>query len=76
MVDDAVALFGAEPPRTESYIVCRGVVPVSEIPEALYSQSVTMWGGPELDLFHYPLRRGKIYNIWGQLPRSERPYRR
>ena len=46
-----------------SYIVCRGVVPVSEIPEALFSQSVTMWGGPELDLFHYPLRRGKIYNI-------------
>ena len=39
------------------------MVPVSEIPEALYSQSVTMWGGPELDLFHYPLRRGEIYNI-------------
>jgi salicylate hydroxylase len=57
------ALFGAEPPRTESYLVCRGVVPVCEIPEALYSQSVTMWGGPELDLFHYPLRRGEIYNI-------------
>src|SRR5690242_2453274 len=38
------ALFGAEPPQTESYIVCRGVVPVSQIPTALYSQSVTMWG--------------------------------
>jgi len=37
------ALFGAEPPQTDSYIVCRGVVPVSEIPGALYSQSVTMW---------------------------------
>ncbi len=57
------ALFGAEPPRTDSYIVCRGVVPVAELPDALYSQSVTMWGGPELDLFHYPLRRGEIYNI-------------
>jgi len=57
------ALFGSEPPLTDSYIVCRGAVPVAQIPEALYSQSVTMWGGPELDLFHYPLRRGEIYNI-------------
>ncbi|MEZ5818710.1 MAG: FAD-dependent monooxygenase [Hyphomicrobiaceae bacterium] len=58
-----MALVGGEPPRTDSYVVCRGVVPVGRIPEALYSQSVTMWGGPELDLFHYPLRRGEIYNI-------------
>lgn len=57
------AMFGAEPPRSDGYLVCRGVVPVSELPEALYSQSVTMWGGPELDLFHYPLRRSEIYNI-------------
>jgi 3-hydroxybenzoate 6-monooxygenase len=57
------ALFGSEPPRTDGYIVCRGVVPIAELPAAMYSQSVTMWGGPELDLFHYPLRRGEIYNI-------------
>lgn len=57
------ALFGGETPRTDGYVVCRGVVPVEQIPEALYSHSVTMWGGPELDLFHYPLRRGEIYNI-------------
>lgn len=57
------SLLGAEPPRTDGYIVCRGVVPVSHLPQDLYSQSVTMWGGPELDLFHYPLRRGEIYNI-------------
>jgi 2-polyprenyl-6-methoxyphenol hydroxylase-like FAD-dependent oxidoreductase len=57
------ALLGAEMPRTDGYVVCRGVVPIERIPEALYSKSVTMWGGPELDLFHYPLRRGEIYNI-------------
>ena len=57
------ALLGPEQPRTDGYIVCRGVVPVSHLPQELYSQSVTMWGGPELDLFHYPLRRGEIYNI-------------
>jgi salicylate hydroxylase len=57
------ALFGPEVPRTDGYIVCRGVVPVADIPAMLYSQSVTMWGGPKLDLFHYPLRRGEIYNI-------------
>jgi salicylate hydroxylase len=39
------------------------VVPVSNIPQELYSQSVTMWGGPELDFFHYPLRRDEIFNI-------------
>lgn len=56
-------LHGEEQPRTDGYIVCRGVVPMSELPEALYSPSVTMWDGPSLDLFHYPLRRGEIYNI-------------
>lgn len=56
-------LFGDEPPRTDGYVVCRGVVPVDRVPPSLYSQTVTMWGGPELDLFHYPLRRGEIYNI-------------
>jgi 3-hydroxybenzoate 6-monooxygenase len=57
------ALHGNEMPRTDGYLVCRGVVPVSELPPALFAPSVTMWGGPELDLFHYPLRRGEIYNI-------------
>jgi 2-polyprenyl-6-methoxyphenol hydroxylase-like FAD-dependent oxidoreductase len=56
-------LFGAAPPRTDYYVLCRGVVPVADIPEELYSQSVTMWGGPELDFFHYPLRRDEIFNI-------------
>jgi len=56
-------LFGAAPPRTDHYILCRGVVPVADIPQELYSQSVTMWGGPELDFFHYPLRRDEIFNI-------------
>lgn len=57
------SIHGVEAPRTDKYIVCRGVVPVADLPSALYSPSVTMWGGPELDLFHYPLRRGEIYNI-------------
>lgn len=56
-------LFGAEPPRTDGYIVCRGVVPINSLPAALTTPTVTMWGGPELDLFHYPLRRGEIFNI-------------
>ena len=57
------SLFGHAPPATDGYILCRGVVPVKEIPQELYSQSVTMWGGPELDFFHYPLRRDEIFNI-------------
>lgn len=50
-------------PRTDGYILCRGVVPVANIPQELYSQSVTMWGGPGLDFFHYPLRRDEVFNI-------------
>jgi 3-hydroxybenzoate 6-monooxygenase len=56
-------LLGEEKPRTDGYVLSRGVVPVSKIPEELYSQSVTMWGGPGLDFFHYPLRRDEIFNI-------------
>jgi 3-hydroxybenzoate 6-monooxygenase len=56
-------LFGHELPQSDGYVVYRGVVPVSQIPEDLYSQSVTMWGGPQIDFFHYPLRRDEIFNI-------------
>jgi salicylate hydroxylase len=61
--ESRATLFGRAAPSTDSYVLCRGVVPVQEIPQELYSQSVTMWGGPELDFFHYPLRRDEIFNI-------------
>jgi 2-polyprenyl-6-methoxyphenol hydroxylase-like FAD-dependent oxidoreductase len=56
LVDDGM-------PRTDGYVLCRGVVAVKDIPEELYSKTVTMWGGPGLDFFHYPLRRHEIFNI-------------
>ncbi len=56
-------LVGDGTPRTDGYVLCRGVVPVDDIPEELYSKTVTMWGGPGLDFFHYPLRRQEIFNI-------------
>jgi 3-hydroxybenzoate 6-monooxygenase len=61
--DSRAAWFGPELPQSEGYVVYRGVVPVSQIPPEFYSQSVTMWGGPQMDLFHYPLRRDEILNI-------------
>jgi 2-polyprenyl-6-methoxyphenol hydroxylase-like FAD-dependent oxidoreductase len=61
--ESRATLFGRENPTTDHYVLCRGVVPVKDIPQELYSQSVTMWGGPELDFFHYPLRRDEIFNI-------------
>ena len=61
--ESRTALLGPELPESDGYVVYRGVVPVAQIPEEHYSQSVTMWGGPEIDLFHYPLRRDEIYNI-------------
>ena len=56
-------LVGDGMPRTDGYVLCRGVVPVKDIPEELFSKSVTMWGGPGLDFFHYPLRRHEVFNI-------------
>lgn len=56
-------LIGDGIPRTDGYVLCRGVVPVKDLPEELYSKSVTMWGGPGLDFFHYPLRRHEVFNI-------------
>ncbi|MBB6309097.1 FAD-dependent monooxygenase [Xanthobacter tagetidis] len=56
------ALVGDQP-TTDGYILCRGIVPVSEISEALYSNSVTMWGGPGIDFFHYPIRSDQVFNI-------------
>jgi salicylate hydroxylase len=56
-------LVGDGLPRTDGYVLCRGVVPVADIPQQLYSQSVTMWAGPGLDFFHYPLRRQEVFNI-------------
>jgi len=57
------ALVNDGMPLTDGYVLCRGVVPVKDIPEDLYSKTVTMWGGPGLDFFHYPLRRQEIFNI-------------
>ncbi len=56
LVDDGL-------PRTDGYVLCRGVIPVDDVPEEHYSKTVTMWGGPGLDFFHYPLRRHEIFNI-------------
>ena len=61
--ESRAALFGAESACTDGYILCRGVVRVADIPQELYSQSVTMWGGPQMDFFHYPLWRDQIFNI-------------
>lgn len=54
---------GDDPLRTEGDTIFRGVVPSENIPEHLFSSSITMWGGPDFDFAHYPVRRGEVYNI-------------
>ncbi|SJM93490.1 FAD-dependent monooxygenase [Crenothrix polyspora] len=48
------------PPR---YIVYRGVIPRTALPDELWSPDVIMWTGPDADFVHYPLRTGELFNL-------------
>jgi salicylate hydroxylase len=50
-------------PRVTGHVAYRAVLPMSEVPEHLRSDSVVIWGGPDLHLAHYPLRRGELFNM-------------
>lgn len=56
-------IVGDGQPLTEADIIFRAVIPFEEVPSELYQKSVVMWGGPNTDFAHYPLRRGEIYNM-------------
>ncbi|WP_076997347.1 FAD-dependent monooxygenase [Variovorax sp. KK3] len=56
-------LVGADRPRTENYIIFRGVVPADQMPELEFANAVVMWGGPELNFSHYPMRSGSYFAL-------------
>lgn len=56
-------IVGDGKPRVSGHIAYRAVLPLSEVPEHLYSPDVTLWAGPKTHLVHYPLRRGELYNL-------------
>jgi len=50
-------------PRVSGHIAYRAVMPVSEFPERLRWQTMTIWCGEKTHLVHYPLRGGELFNL-------------
>ena len=57
------SVIGDGKPRVSGHIAYRAVLPRAEVPDDLWSPSVTLWGGEKRHLVHYPLRRGELYNL-------------
>jgi 2-polyprenyl-6-methoxyphenol hydroxylase-like FAD-dependent oxidoreductase len=57
------AIVGDGKPRVSGHIAYRAVLPMSQVPDHLYSPDVTLWGGEKTHLVHYPLRRGELFNL-------------
>jgi 2-polyprenyl-6-methoxyphenol hydroxylase-like FAD-dependent oxidoreductase len=50
-------------PVVSGHIAYRAVLPTSEMPEHLRSQSMVLWAGDKVHLVHYPLRGGDLFNL-------------
>ena len=50
-------------PRSTGHLAFRAMLPQSDLPEALRSQVVTAWMGPDFHAVHYPVRRGEWLNV-------------
>ena len=58
-----VALLNDGPPRLTGHLAFRALLPQAELPEALRSQQVTAWFGPDMHLVQYPVRGGDWLNV-------------
>jgi len=56
-------IVGDGPPIVSGHIAYRAVLPIGEVPDHLYSDSMIIWAGEKTHLVHYPLRRGELYNL-------------
>ena len=56
-------IVGDGQPRVSGHIAYRAVLPIEEVPDHLYSDSMIIWAGEKTHLVHYPLRRGELYNL-------------
>lgn len=56
-------LFGPESPRFTGNVCWRGVVPVDELPAALFSPDIHVWIGPGGHVVNYLLRDGQLMNF-------------
>ncbi|MGE0503419.1 MAG: FAD-dependent oxidoreductase [Rhizobiaceae bacterium] len=56
-------IVGDGAPALPRHVVYRGVIARDDLPEELWSPSVTMWVGANADFVHYPLRGGALFNL-------------
>ncbi|MDB5965075.1 MAG: 3-hydroxybenzoate 6-monooxygenase [Polaromonas sp.] len=57
------AVVGDGKPRVSGHIAYRAVLKREDVPDRLWSDDVTLWGGEKTHLVHYPLRRGELFNL-------------
>ncbi|MCX2953924.1 3-hydroxybenzoate 6-monooxygenase [Lentzea sp. NEAU-D7] len=56
-------LVGDGAPRVSGHTIYRCVIPMSEVPPQLRSNSVTLWAGPKWHMVHYPIGNGRFFNM-------------
>lgn len=56
-------IVGDGSPRVSGHIAYRAVLPQAQVPEANHHNEVILWAGPKTHLVHYPLHKGKIFNL-------------
>lgn len=56
-------LIGDGAPRVSGHVAYRAVLPTTDVPEDLRSNSMTLWAGAKTHLVQYPLRNGELFNL-------------
>lgn len=64
-------LFGAAQPKFTGIMAWRGLAPVERLPEHLRKPMSTQWLGPNGHVTCYPVHRGKLLNMVGEVERDD-----
>ena len=64
-------LFGAAKPKFTGQVAWRGLVPMEKLPEYQRRMVGTNWIGPKAHVTCYPVRRGELFNVVGQVDRDD-----
>ncbi len=56
-------LIGDGEPKVSGHTIYRSVIPMGKVPEAIRSNSVTLWAGPGWHFVHYPIAGGRYLNL-------------
>ncbi|MGW0736645.1 3-hydroxybenzoate 6-monooxygenase [Streptomyces sp. NPDC002851] len=56
-------LIGDGPPKVSGHTIYRSVIPMERVPEALRSNTVTLWAGPKWHFVHYAIGGGEFLNL-------------